>query len=282
VAVVVVTDSAADIPIAQAHELGVEIVPSWIVFGNERLRDGVDITREAFNERIAASWSVPHTEPVDADAFEPVFRGHVGAGEECVVPLVSSKLSKTCENARAAASSFGGKVRVVDTETLSGGQFMQTVLAAEMARGGASLDEIVDVLEFVKTMQHGYQIVPDLTQLRRSGRVKTSIFILCSVFKISPVLQLKQGAIEIAEQTRSFEKAQEALVEMAAQNAGDVNRTSFALAHVGAPALADSIAAGLRTRLVYPPRGFVVYEGGPTIAVNAGSGAIAVFSMTEP
>ncbi|MBV8375128.1 MAG: DegV family protein [Candidatus Eremiobacteraeota bacterium] len=280
-AVVVITDSASDISVARAQEYGVEIVPSWIVFGDERLRDGVDITREAFSQRITTSWNVTHTEPVDIGDIEPVLRKHVEAGNECVVPVVSAKLSKTCENARMAASRFGNAVRVVDTQTLSGGQMLQTLLAAEWARSGATADEIVELLEFVKSTQRGYQIVPDLAQLRRSGRLKPSIVVLCSVLKISPVLQVKQGEIEVAEQTRSFERAQEVIIETAAQNAGDVNRTSFAVGHVGAPELADNIAAALRTRLMYPPRGFIIYEGGPTIAVNAGPGAIAVFSMTE-
>jgi DegV family protein with EDD domain len=281
VGVVVITDSASDIAVAQAYEYGLEIVPSWIVFGSERMRDGVDMTREAFYERTATSWKAPHAEPVDAGDFETVFSKHVEAGNECVVPVVSAKLSKTFENACAAAARFGEKIRIVDTQTLSGGQFMQAVLAAEMAGAQASAGEIADVLEFVKTRQRGYQIVPELAQLRRSGWLKPGVAALCSVFKTHPVLLIKEGEIEIAEQTRSFEKAQDALVEAAAQNAGDVNRTTFAVGHVRASELADKVAAALRTRLAYPPLGFFIYESGPTITVNVGTGAIAVFSMTQ-
>jgi DegV family protein with EDD domain len=279
--VVVITDSASDMSPAQAREYGIEIVPSWIVLGGERFRDGVDLTAEALRERVSTSWKAPHTEPVETGDFEPIFRKHAEAGTVCVVPVLSAKLSKTYDNACAAAVGFGEAVRVVDTQTLSGGQFMQAVLAAEMAVAGATVDEIVDMLEFVKTKQRGYQIFPDLSQLRRSGRLKPAIATLCSVFKIHPVFQLKEGEVEVAEQTRTFERAQDVIVEMVAKHTSDVNRTTFAVGHVGAPELADKIAASLRTRLAYPPRGFFIYESGPTIAINAGHGAIGVFSMTE-
>jgi DegV family protein with EDD domain len=280
-AVAVITDSAADISATLAREHGVEVIPSWIVFGRERLRDGVDITRDAFFHRMARSWKPPHTEPVEVGDFEAAFLKHVEAGNECVVPVVSAKLSKTYENACAAAARFGSDVRVIDTETFSGGQLLQTVLAADLVRRGANANDLVEILEFVKTTQHGYQIVPDLTALSRSGRLKLTITALCAVLGVCPVLQIRGGAIDIAAQTRSFEKAQELIVEIAADNAGDVNRTSYAVGHVQATELAGTIAAALRTRLGYPPRDFVIYEGGPTVAVNAGTGAIAIFTITE-
>ncbi len=280
-AVAVITDSASDMSATLAREHDVEVIPSWIVFGGERLRDGVDITREAFSHRMVRSWKPPHSEPVEVGDFKAVFLKHVEAGNECVVPVVSAKLSKTYENACTAAARFGSKVRVIDTETFSGGQLLQTLLAADLVRRGADAGDLVEILEFVRTTQHGYQIVPDLTVLSRSGRLKLTIIALCAVLGVCPVLQIKGGGIDIAAQARSFEKAQELLVEIAADNAGDVNRTSYAVGHVQAAELADRIAATLRTRLGYPPRNFVIYEGGPTVAVNAGTGAIAIFTMTE-
>ena len=51
--VTVITDSTADMASDQARQHGIEVVPIWIVFGSERLRDGVDITRLNFYQRLA-------------------------------------------------------------------------------------------------------------------------------------------------------------------------------------------------------------------------------------
>src|SRR5579862_621106 len=161
-AIAIITDSAADISPQQARDYGIEVVPLWVIFGEDRLRDGVDITRANFYERLAAVKDLPRSEPLDAAGFEAVFAKHVAAGDECVVPIVGSKLSKTYENALAGAAKFGSKVRVIDSSTLSGGQFLQAVAAAEMARAGASAGDIASALESAKAQQHGYQIMPTL------------------------------------------------------------------------------------------------------------------------
>jgi DegV family protein with EDD domain len=279
-AVAVITDSAADVSAGQAREFGIEVVPLWVIFGQERLRDGVDITRETFYRRLAETKELPRSEPLDAAGFEAVFRKHVDAGKECVVPLVSSKLSKTYENAKAAAAGFAGKVHVVDTQTLAGGQLLQAQVAGEMARAGSSASDIVAALERGRSTQHGYVIMPDLTYLGRSGRLNKAIVALGTVLKVNPILQVRDGAIETAGQTRTYEKAQELIVDITTRNVTDVAKTRFAVGHVHAPDLADHIASTLRTKLSYPPKSFVIYEVGPTVASNVGFGAISIFSIT--
>ena len=278
--VVVITDSAADMSAAQAREFGVEVVPLWVVFGDERLRDGVDITREAFYRRFAESKELPHSEPLDAPGFEEVFRRHVESGDECVVPIVSSKLSKTYESARAAAARFPGKVHVVDTATLSGGQLLLAQVAGEMARAGSSAGSIAEALERGKATQRGYQIMPDLAQLGRSGRLNKAIVALGTVLKVNPILQVRDGVVETAAQTRTYDKAKELIVDIATRGISDVTKMRFAIGHTKAPDLAEEIAAAIRAKVVYPARSFVIYEVGPTVAVNVGTGAIAVFYLT--
>jgi DegV family protein with EDD domain len=278
--VAVITDSAADMSAAQAREYGVEVVPLWVLFGSDRLRDGVDITREAFYRRFAESKDVPGSEPLDAAGFEDVFRRHVDAGHECIMLTVGSKLSKTYENAKAAAGKFAGKVSVVDSNTLSGGQFLLAQVAGEMAKAGASASTILDALERGKLTQHGYQVMPDLAQLGRSGRLNKAIVALGTVLKVNPILQVKDGVVETAGQTRTYDKALELIVDIATRGISDVTQTRFAVGHTHAPELADKIAAAIKTKLNYPTKSFVIYEVGPTVAANVGTGAIAVFYLS--
>ncbi|HTA40563.1 MAG TPA: DegV family protein, partial [Candidatus Acidoferrales bacterium] len=117
----------------------------------------------------------------------------------------------------------------------------------------------------------------DLSYLGRSGRVNKAIVALGTMMKVSPVLQVKNGLVESAAQARSWEKAQELLIDMAARNATDVTKTRFAVGHTHAPELAESIGTTLKNKLGLPPKSFSVIEGGPTIAVNGGPGSAAVF-----
>lgn len=276
---VIVTDSAADISPAQAREFGIDVVPLWVIFGDERLRDGVDLTRAAFYQRFATVKDLPRSEPLDEAGFAAVFAKHVEAGHECVVPIVSSKLSKTYENAKAASGKFGDKIHVLDSETLSGGQFLQALVGAEMARAGAGAKDIVAALERARATQHGYQIMPTLEYLGRSGRLNKAIVALGTVLKVNPILQVKNGIVETAGQTRTYDKAKELVIDIASRNVTDPSKTRFAVGHTNEPQLADEIAAALRAKLGIPAKTFLIYEVGPTVAVNVGIGAIAIFSI---
>jgi DegV family protein with EDD domain len=276
--VLVITDSTSDVSLEQAREYQLEVVPIWVLFGEERLRDGIDITRANFYDRLAAAKVLPRTEPPEPAVFEAAFARAVESGHEVVAPLISSGVSKTFENAAAAAAKFGSKVRVWDSKTLTGGLFLQAMVAAEMAKAGASSADIMAALERGRGAQHGLLISPDLTYLGRSGRVNKAIVALGTMMKVSPVLQVKNGAVESAAQARSYEKAQELIVDMMARQIGDVTKTRFAIGHTQAPGPAAKLAEALKTKLNLPPKSLVIYEGGPTIAVNSGPGSLAIFS----
>lgn len=277
--IAIVTDSAADISPSQARQYGIDVVPLWVIFGQERLRDGVDITLAAFYDRLATSKELPSSEPLDEAGFRVAFAKHVDAGNEVIAPIVSSKLSKTYENAKAAATKFGDKVRVLDSETLSGGQFLQALVAAEMARAGAPADDIVAALERAKRVQLGYQVMPDMTYLGRSGRLNKAVVALGTVLKVNPILQVRNGMVETGGQTRTYEKAKELIVDIVARNVQNPANTRFAIGHTHAPELADQMSAALRAKLGASPKTFVLYEVGPTVAVNVGPGAIAIFGL---
>jgi DegV family protein with EDD domain len=275
--VTIITDSTCDMTGTQAREHGVEVVPIWILFGSERLRDGLDITRSSFYERLATAKDLPRTEAPAASVFEAAFAKAVESGNEVIAPVVSAALSEMYKNAAEAAAKFGSKVRVWDSKTVSGGLFLQAMVAGDMAKAGASAADIIATLEHGRGVQHGYLISPDLSYIGRSGRVNKAIVALGTMMKVSPVLQVKNGLIESAAQARSWEKAQELLIDMSARNATDVTKTRFAVGHTHAPQLAETIKNALNAKLGLPAKSFSVIEGGPTIAVNGGPGSAAVF-----
>ncbi len=51
----IVTDSTTDISPDLAKNLGIEVVPGYVRFGNDTYRDGVDISKSGFYEKLADS-----------------------------------------------------------------------------------------------------------------------------------------------------------------------------------------------------------------------------------
>ncbi|MGD8516710.1 MAG: DegV family protein, partial [Anaerolineae bacterium] len=70
----VVTESTADIPADLVESLSIEVVPSYVVFGTETYRDGVDLSRTQFYEKLASTREIPKTAAPPPAVYEEVYR----------------------------------------------------------------------------------------------------------------------------------------------------------------------------------------------------------------
>lgn len=57
----VVTDSGSDLPVKLREELGIQVVPLTVRFGDEVFKDGVDLTAAEFYARLKQETRMPST-----------------------------------------------------------------------------------------------------------------------------------------------------------------------------------------------------------------------------
>ena len=146
----VVTDSAGDLTPSLAEERGVTIVPLSIRFGSEEFVDGATLTADEFWSRCKSSDVLPETSAPSPGAFQEAFLGAAGDGYDGVVCInLSGALSATYQAARTAAEAVSDQVpvRVIDSRSVTMGQGLMVLAAAESAAGGASLDEVEAVVK---------------------------------------------------------------------------------------------------------------------------------------
>ena len=118
----IVTDSACDLPQTVADELGIEIVPLTIRFGDEEFVDRRDLTPTEFWARSAASPMLPETAAPSPGQFEAAYRS---ADRRRARPASSSislsgALSATMQSAELAARDVADEipVTVVDSHSV--------------------------------------------------------------------------------------------------------------------------------------------------------------------
>ena len=74
-AVRIVTDSTADMSPQMARELGVTVVPLSVIFGDEVLKEGVQIGHDLFYDRLVRGKALPTTSaPSVGDFLEATSR----------------------------------------------------------------------------------------------------------------------------------------------------------------------------------------------------------------
>jgi len=276
----IVTDSTSDIEPALAERYGIDVVPLFVNFGDQRFRDGVDLSRDEFYRRMREGGRLPTTSQPTSAMFEDVYRPHVEAGRAIVSIHITQSLSGTINAARAAAAQFpAGTIRLVDSLTVTGGCALLALHAAEMARAGENADAIVATVERDLSLQHGYCTLPDLSHAVRSGRIGKAQAALGGLLKIVPVLKVGDGQVGIEARVRTFARAQATIVDATLRDLGDVARSRLLVMHAHAPESGRKLYDMLRARLPEEPSYFGLTEAGPAIATHAGEGAVGIFSI---
>jgi DegV family protein with EDD domain len=282
-AIAIVTDSTSDIEPARALELGIDVVPLFVLFGEKSYRDYIDLSRRDFYEKLASEPVLPTTSQPSAQMFEDAFRPHVEAGDEIVCIVISSKLSGTMNAARSAAQQFpSARIAIVDSLSVAGGLGMQVLHACALAKAGASVETILQMLDREKQTQHLYACIPDLSHVLRTGRIGKARAALGTLMKIVPVIALRDGEVVAEAQVRTMNRAQETMIDLALKDVTDAARARFLVMHTNAPELARTILERLRAKLDgTEPEMLDVLEAGPVIATHGGPGAVGIFSAQD-
>lgn len=272
-AVRIVTDSSCDLTddVVAAH--GIEVVPLSIRFGSEELEDRTALTVEDFYERLAASSVLPETAAPAPGRFEQAFRRQAEAGADSIVCInLSAGLSATMQSAENAAQSMRSEmdIRVIDSRSVTSGLGTQVRLAAEAAAGGASTDEVTELVEDLVRRTHVFGALDTLENLKKGGRIGGAQALLGSLLAIKPILDLSSGTVEEAGKARTRRKALEALRDKVAE-AGKVEH--LWVSHGFAPDLDDMLDL---LAPLYPRDEIQVGHIGPVIGTHGGPRVMGV------
>jgi DegV family protein with EDD domain len=214
----IVTDSVSDIPPRVAEELGITVIPVLVCFGEEVFRDGIDLTTEQFYEKLVKSEVLPTTAVPSLDIFARTFAKLAEETDEILAIMLSSKLSGVYNAALQSAGLMESncRVEVLDSGSAVMAQGFIVIKAAQAAQAGASLDEVVEVVNKNIPRAEMRASLATLEFLQRGGRIGKAQAFLGSMLKINPIVTLKDGVVEPVSRVHSRAKAVDALYEYVA------------------------------------------------------------------
>ena len=91
----IITDSLCDLTMDYAKELNIDIMPLTVRFGEDDFKCGIDLTNEAFYDKLANDSNNPSTAAVNPFEFEEIFKKYIDAGDEVVAVLFSKYMRGT-------------------------------------------------------------------------------------------------------------------------------------------------------------------------------------------
>src|SRR5207248_734060 len=183
---------------------------------------------------------------------------------------LAARLSGTYEVARRAAESVDPqRIAVVDSGSVSVCLGWLAEIAADLARQGAGLAEIVEHLEDVRGRVRILALLETLAFLQRGGRIGREAALAGTLLSVKPILSVKDGEVAPVERVRTMNGAVRRLVELAGAQ-GPVER--LGVLHADSPANAHEVESLLKAR--HPEVSLDRGELGPVVGVHAGPGMV--------
>ncbi len=214
--VAIVTDSSTYLPQSMIDDLGIHVVPLTLHWDDESYRDGVDIQAEAFYERLSQSDSIPTTSQTPIDVFDRLFKKLLEQDFAVFSMLISSGISGTVESALQAKKNFpGAPLEVMDSKFVSMALGFLVLEVARAAKAGASLEECAALAKETTPKIGVYFTVDTLKYLNKGGRINTAKRLLGAALDIKPIMEIRDGKIELVESVRSRKKSLNRMLELA-------------------------------------------------------------------
>jgi DegV family protein with EDD domain len=273
----IVTDSTADFEADEARDLGIEVVPLTVVFGDQALLDRVEITPEQFYRRLVESRITPKTSQPPVGRFAAAFERLAAEGAtEILAICLSSRLSGTLGSAHLAAAGppSGVRVETFDSLLVAGGLNALARRAADLARAGATLDEVVHVLRAMLPRIQIHILLDTLEYLQRGGRIGRAQALLGGMLSIKPIVSVEDGQVGASERVRSRPRGIDRLYEHIV-GLSDVERVI--VQHTGAPD--DALRLVARASSALPDAAVELRWIGPVVGVYTGPRGVGAVTV---
>ncbi len=220
----ILTDSTNDLPLDVIKKLDIEVIPLYVNFGDESLKDGVDIKTEELYKRVSSNGVLPKTAAITIGDFETVFKKYLDMGYELVYTGISGAMSSTLNNARIAIENLDAqdKAYAIDSKNLSTGIGLLLFKACKDRDLGLNAREIAANIEKNTDYVLSQFAIEQMEYLHKGGRCSGVARFAATVLRIKPIIEVRGGKMDV--QAKPIGKIKVALDRMLKQLISDKDR----------------------------------------------------------
>ena len=163
------------------------------------------------------------------------------------------------------------RIEVVDSKLAVMAQGFVVIEAARAARAGASLDEILEIVNRNLPRVDMRAAFDTLEYLQRGGRIGKAQALMGSILKVNPIITMKDGLVEPAGRAHSRAKAIDPLYDFAA---GYSHIEGLAVEDAACPDDGDLLVE--RLSAIFPKERILRSRTTPVIGTHTGPGLLLV------
>jgi DegV family protein with EDD domain len=274
----VVTDSVSDLPWDLAQRLGIQVVPIYVILEGESYLADASLDPAWFYREWERHDGRSQTAAPPAEEFLAAYRDLIAEGATDIIGLfLASPLSSIVQQAKLAAQSLDeaeAHVHIVETGQVSMGVGWMAIAAAEAIAQGATLAEVLTLIEDLRSRTYVRGVLASLDHLRRGGRVGWAAAQVAGWLRIKPIISFAQGEAKLAGHVRTYRRALDRLSHFVAASA-PIER--LAIIHSRAPQEAlDQLQGDLAALVDDADVALLTVEVGPIFGTHVGPKGIGV------
>ena len=190
----ITADSVIDLTPALLEKYDIKIVPLGILLGDNDYLDDGSVNPDMIFEFVRENKVLPKTSAANEEFYKTYFQKFLDMGYDALIHFSLSKcMSASHQNAVNASQSFDGRVRVIDSASLSTGVALSAIYARELTESESDLDVIVEkVNKRIPFVQASF-IVEKLDYLHKGGRCSSTAYLFGKAAGIRPQIVVKDG-----------------------------------------------------------------------------------------
>lgn len=275
----IVTDSTCDLTKEEIERHNIHVVPLTIQIDGKTYVDRVDVEPRQFVEMMSKSKELPKSSQPAPGKFKELYDELGKNGDQVLSIHMTGGMSGTVESARQAATMTTSDVTVIDSRYIALALAFQIREAIQMRDEGATMEQIVERLNQVRTNTRLFVIIDTLENMVKGGRIGKAKGMISSLLNIKPVASLDSGAYTLVTKVRSHKQVVNYLFKQFQEDTKGKTVKAIGFSHVDAMAtMGEPLAALIRET------GFddieIVFTS-PIISTHTGRGALGFMYFAE-
>jgi DegV family protein with EDD domain len=253
----------------------IRVIPLALNWDRQTYRDGVDIQATEFYNRLLKSSSLPSTSQIPPGDFENIIKELLAADYDVLLLPISSGISGSYQSAASVVNNFpADRVVLLDTKLVSMALGFQVLAAARAAAAGANLTECKQTAQQAYGHIGVFFTVDTLKYLAAGGRINSAKRLLGAALDIKPILEIRDGKIELVNSVRTRNKAIDRMLQMVEKEIGGRSPVRISVFHALAPETAEELLETARLR--FSPIEYFLSEISPVVGSHVGPSTVAI------
>ncbi len=197
------SDGACDLTIDEIKRLGIETIPFYVSFDGQNYKKEIyEIGLPEFYDKLINEDDFPKTSLPSVNDYIDAFVPYLKKGMDIICLTITTTLSGSFQSAQNACSILqetykNNKICIIDSRCATGSQALLLNQLSLMQKAGITFDKIVENISSLINSARIFFMVGSLKHLEKGGRIGKLAVISGKILNIKPLIELKNGAIDL-------------------------------------------------------------------------------------